>query len=502
MLIEILLFILFVFTLIYWYVTKHFGFFKRHGVLEDPPSFPFGSECARKVFTGKESAINSFKDHQGRFTNERYWGMYTFGQRNLVVTDVELGKLITIRDADHFVDRTPFGVPYTELKDELDKIFAMFLSNMTGDEWKKMRNMSTPVFTSGKLRLMVPHIARVGANLEEMLGETARAGDVLDAKELFGKFALDAIASSSFGIESNSFKEPESLFRINAMKLTRDPKYAKITDIPKFMFMFIAPRIAVKLGMNFLDKKCGMFFVDIVRKTIQHRRETGARRNDVIDIFMHELDKNDGKVFSQEDLELGFVSTSLLFFFAGFDTTSTTLSVVLHGLIHHPEVQERVRKEIEDIIGDEEINADHLKELKYTENVIHEAMRKYFRFGIQRICTRDYKIPDSDFTIPKDLMVTIMPREEDCFPNPEKFDPDNFEESEGLNKFGDVGFGQGPRNCIGMRYALQALKIAIIHTVRKYKLVTCDLTNAEDKLFFSVAQNGFVGGIKFKVESL
>ena len=38
------------------------------------------------------------------------------------------------------------------------------------------------------------------------------------------------------------------------------------------MFMFIAPRIAVKLGMNFLDKKCGMFFIDIVRKTIQHRR--------------------------------------------------------------------------------------------------------------------------------------------------------------------------------------------------------------------------------------
>ena len=93
--------------------------------------------------------------------------------------------------------------------------------NSSGEEWKKMRNMSTPVFTSGKLRLMVPHISRCGANLEEMLGEAARVGDVLDAKELFGKFALDAIASSSFGIESNSFKDPESLFRINAMKLTR-----------------------------------------------------------------------------------------------------------------------------------------------------------------------------------------------------------------------------------------------------------------------------------------
>ena len=91
----------------------------------------------------------------------------------------------------------------------------------SGEEWKKMRNMSTPVFTSGKLKLMVPHISRCGANLEEMLGEAARVGDVLDAKELFGKFALDAIASSSFGIESNSFKDPESLFRINALKLTR-----------------------------------------------------------------------------------------------------------------------------------------------------------------------------------------------------------------------------------------------------------------------------------------
>ena len=138
------------------------------GVPEDSPSFPYGSEAAWKVFTGKESAINSFKvsisetchleyitlpsqDHRGQFTKERFWGMYTFGQRNLVVTDVELGKLITIKDADHFVDRStglyvrllkfihraPFGLPYTELKEEADKIFGMFLSNMTGSRVSK-----------------------------------------------------------------------------------------------------------------------------------------------------------------------------------------------------------------------------------------------------------------------------------------------------------------------------------------------------------------------------
>ena len=98
---------------------------------------------------------------------------------------------------------------------------------------------------------------------------------------------------------------------------------------------------------------------------------------------MDELAKDHSStVFSEEELELGFVATAILFFFAGFDTTSTTLSVVVHALVHHPHIQERLRKEIEEVIGDsEEVTADHLKELKYIENIIFEAMRKYFSFG-------------------------------------------------------------------------------------------------------------------------
>ena len=76
------------------------------------------------------------------------------------------------------------------------------------------------------------------------------------------------------------------------------------------------------------------------------------------------------------------MSTAILFFFAGFDTTSTTLGVVVFGLIHHPEVQEKLRQEIEDVIGDDEkITAEHLRDLKYTENVINESMRRYFQIG-------------------------------------------------------------------------------------------------------------------------
>ena len=112
-------------------------------------------------------------------------------------------------------------------------------------------------------------------------------------------------------------------------------------------------------------------------------RKTGTRRNDIIDLFMDELEKDhSASVFSGEELELGFVATAILFFFAGFDTTSTTLSVVVHALVHHPHIQEKLRKDIEDVVGDsDEITADHLKELKYIENIIFESMRRYFSFG-------------------------------------------------------------------------------------------------------------------------
>ena len=70
--------------------------------------------------------------------------------------------------------------------------------------------------------------------------------------------------------------------------------------------------------------------------------------------------------------------------------------------------------------------------------------------AFQRICSKDYKIPDSNFTVPKGMIVNIEPRQELCFANPDKFDPDNFLE-DSYNKFGFLGFGQGPRHCIGTR---------------------------------------------------
>ena len=68
---------------------------------------------------------------------------------------------------------------------------------------------------------------------------------------------------------------------------------------------------------------------------------------------------------------------------------------------------------------------------------------------MQRSCTKDYPVAGTNFTIPKGLMVNV-PAQEGCFKNQDKFDPDNWDPENNPNKFGFNGFGQGPRNCIGL----------------------------------------------------
>lgn len=78
-----------------------------------------------------------------------------------ILQDIELGKLIAVKEADHFSDRMTFGVPWHERRTEVEKVNGLMLINLNGDLWRRMRTMASPIFTSGKLKTMVPHINKV-----------------------------------------------------------------------------------------------------------------------------------------------------------------------------------------------------------------------------------------------------------------------------------------------------------------------------------------------------
>lgn len=140
-------------------VCKATRFFRDRGFPEEPASLPLGiSSSFMNVLRGNASILNMGDlVFQGR-EDAPYVGYYMFfGEAVLIVKDPELIKRILIKEFDSFHDRRPF-----RLDPEANFYLSKMLVNLSGQEWKTMRSLLTPAFTSGRLKQMLPTMMEVG----------------------------------------------------------------------------------------------------------------------------------------------------------------------------------------------------------------------------------------------------------------------------------------------------------------------------------------------------
>jgi len=512
--IEIILFLLLVFAYVYRYVTGQFNFFKDLGVPFCPPTFPFGSDNAWRMMMGKEAFVELDRTACKALPGEKVLGYFVFGQPNFVINDEALAKHILVKDFDHFTGRRQVT--------SNDKISNAFMTNLDGAEWKHVRSMMSGVFTSGRLKGMTPHLAKVGANAQTYIDSIV--GQEVEMKDLGGKITLDSIATAAFGIEENSFTNPKNTFRTMALIMIGAPGYVSKFIMVKILFIMAFPALARKLNIEFIDGKAMKFFTEIIRSSIAQREQSKVRRNDVLDLIMDELkasknkeaaapvkefesefekdaaintaglNKSSADAFEFDDETL-LLSNALVFFFAGFDTTSLGIAMIANKLALYPDFQEKIFDEMEEVLGDDDDNQqvvtfDQVQSLKYMDMFISETFRlQNVIVAHERLCTKDYAVPGTDIVIPKGRFVKVYTEDISSdaanFTNPLDFDPENFNPENKPNKFGLMMFGQGPRNCIGMRYALLNIKFALVYMLRRHRVVRCDKTS--DRLDLDIA---------------
>uniref|UniRef100_A0A4D5RUX5 Putative cytochrome n=1 Tax=Ixodes scapularis TaxID=6945 RepID=A0A4D5RUX5_IXOSC len=175
----------------------------------------------------------------------------------------------------------------------------------------------------------------------------------------------------------------------------------------------------------------------------------------------------------------------VLFFAAGQDTTSSVLAFTLYLLAIHPEVQAKLREQADECFKQHgpDPSLDVVSKLKYLHGVVSESLRM-FPPGprLERSSPTDYVLGDTGIKIPKDCPIAVpvyaMHHDPDYFPDPSKFDPDRFSEEniDNIRPYTYLPFGAGPRNCIGMRFALETVKLSLLHSVHSVEFVRTNNT--------------------------
>lgn len=176
--------------------------------------------------------------------------------------------------------------------------------------------------------------------------------------------------------------------------------------------------------------------------------------------------------------------------FEGHDTTAAGSSFFLCMMGVHPEIQAGVIREMDEIFGDSDrpaTFADTL-EMKYLERVLLETLRMYPPVPlIAREIKKDVKLASSDLVLPAGTNVAVttirLHRSEAIYPNPLKFDPDNFLPERMANRhyYSFIPFSAGPRSCVGRKYAMLKLKILLSTIMRNFRVIS-DLKEEEFKL--------------------
>ncbi|CAG7727547.1 unnamed protein product [Allacma fusca] len=283
----------------------------------------------------------------------------------------------------------------------------------------------------------------------------------------------------------------------------------------KALLFLIFPKLAKGLGLSLTDPESLDFFTKLIETNIQKRREPGAqKRHDFLEMMLEaqagqskvdekELDTfekdailDNGSTVGKRELSVVLDDTTvaaqaLLFFFAGFDTIESLLLFSAYELALNPDVQEKLAQEVVPVMQENkgDLTYEATQKLEYLDMFVSETLRFHPpAFATERKCTQEYKVPDSDVVLPIGTQVLIpingIHHDEKYYPEPEKFNPEHFsaENKAKRHPYAFLPFGQGPRNCIAMRFALTEAKAAIAHLVYNFKVEPSEKTQIPVKL--------------------
>ena len=327
-----------------------------------------------------------------------------------------------------------------------------------GDFWLRERRLLQPAFHRERLGTLVNTMTDITSRFLQDWSEKAKQNQILDLDDEMMRLTLTVIIKSMFSADiDEKIKSLSQAFNVaSKFMLWRSQQMWKLPlSVP------LPPHLEYNRALKILN--------DTIYPLVADGRN--HPKDDLLGMLLAMRDADTGQGMSDRQARDEVVTI----FFAGHETTAATLTWAFYILSQQPEIEKRMRAELESVLNGRIPTFADLPNLVYTQQVISEVLRLY---PAAYLFAREAVIDDvlDGYLIPSNTLIFISPfvshRDPTYWPDPERFDPNRFASEQVANRPRHVyfPFGAGPHICLGNNFALMEMQLLLIMALQRFRL--------------------------------
>ncbi|KAF9650971.1 cytochrome P450 [Thelephora ganbajun] len=386
-------------------------------------------------------------------------------------------------------------------RESMASVFGEGVFNTDGELWKMHRSMTRPFFTKDRIKDFET-LDKYAMEAIDKMKRRFSEGYALNFEDLIHRFTLDAACEFLFETTLRALDselayphtQSNSSGQIPNRKVTREEAFSQaLIDAETVLSNRLLIGESWPLLEFFKDKSEP--YMEVINEFLNPVLEEGLAK--------HAAQTKAGPTDKEATTLLGSLLSkttdrdilrdeTLNILIAGRDTTASTLTFMVFLLSLHPEVFERLRAEVLEVVGPtERPTYENIREMKYLRAVLNETLRIYppAPFNV-RTSINETTLPEGGkdgkpIYVPAQTFISfspiIMHRRKDLWgPDADEFDPDRFIDDRMKkyfvpNPFIFLPFNTGPRICLGQQFAYNEMSFFMIRLLQNFDNVTLDM---------------------------
>ncbi len=347
------------------------------------------------------------------------------------------------------------------------KIDGNGLINSEGDFWLRQRRLIQKAFQHRRLG----RYAETVVELTRRRLDRWTAGAAINLDREMSELALEIAGETLFGVD----------LRDRAAWLGETAEVLRETFIREFLAPVPLPDwlpLPSKRRMRRAIRNLDTF----ITGTIRDRRASGEDKGDLLSMLLLAVDEQgDGTGMTDQQAR----DEAVTLFNGSHDSTSAGLAWTCYFIARYPGVQERLRDELETVLGGRVATFEDLPRLTFADTVVKESLRLcpptaalFTRQALTEVEIGGYRLARGSLVAISPYVTQRDPR---WFPEPECFDPDRFGPGrvEDIPEYAYLPFGAGPHVCIGNTFAMMEITLVVATLVQRFHI---ELTPGQENL--------------------